>query len=106
MTDWFPDREDERGLLQSVVGPSGKTVAVGGRVLLRPRRRADIMDIVLGGKTATIVSIERDFEDGLHVSVTVDDDPGSDLGCALQPGHRFFFALDEIEPLGSEPGVA
>src|SRR5205085_3289679 len=26
-------------------------------------------------------------------------DPGRDLGLARQPGHRFFFSLEEVEPL-------
>jgi hypothetical protein len=29
----------------------------------------------------------------------VDDDPGKDLGAMRQPGHRFFFGLDDIERL-------
>ena len=29
----------------------------------------------------------------------VDDDPGKDLGALRQPGHRFFFALDDLERL-------
>jgi hypothetical protein len=33
------------------------------------------------------------------VAVTLDDDPGKDLGQARQPGHRFFFKPDEIVPL-------
>jgi hypothetical protein len=48
---------------------------------------------------ATIESIERDFDDRVHVAVTIDDDPGKDLGMARMPGHRFFFGPDEIEPL-------
>jgi hypothetical protein len=29
----------------------------------------------------------------------VDDDPGRDLGALRQPGHRFFFRPEEVEPL-------
>ena len=72
---------------------------IGDHVRLRPRAQADIMDLVLAGKLATIESIERDFEDRVHVAVTVDDDPGKDLGLDRMPGHRFFFAPDEVEPL-------
>lgn len=71
----------------------------GDRVRLRPRRRADIFDIALAGKTATVVSVEEDFEAGLHLCVTIDDDPGRDLGREGKPGHRFFFGLDEVEPV-------
>jgi hypothetical protein len=76
---------------------------LGDRVRMRPRRRADIMDMVLDGRTAVVESIERDYEDVVHVALLVDDDPGKDLGAMRQPGHRFFFSLDDIEPL--EPGT-
>jgi len=66
---------------------------------LRPRGRADIFDIALSGMIATIESIERDFDDHVHVAVTVDDDPGKDFGMQRMPGHRFFFGPDEIVPL-------
>ena len=59
---------------------------------------ADIMDIALdSGKTALIVGIEQDYEDRIHLAVTVDDDPGNDFGRTGQPGHRFFFGIDEVE---------
>jgi hypothetical protein len=70
----------------------------GDRVRLQPRRRADIFDIALAGKLATVVSVEQDFEEGVHLCVTVDDDPGKDLGLEGKPGHRFFFGPDEVEP--------
>jgi hydrogenase maturation protease len=33
------------------------------------------------------------------VTVTLEDDPGRDLGAASVLGHRFFFGLDEVEPV-------
>jgi hydrogenase maturation protease len=39
------------------------------------------------------------MDGAVHLVVTVDDDPGRDLGTAAQLAHRFFFAPDEIEPL-------
>jgi hydrogenase large subunit len=77
---------------------SGARFKKGDRVRLQPRRRADIFDIALAGKLATVVSVEQDFEDGVHLCVTVDDDPGKDLGVEGKPGHRFFFGTDEVEP--------
>ena len=71
---------------------------------MRPRRRADIMDMVLNGRTAVVESIERDYEDVIHVAVLVDDDPGKDLGALRQPGHRFFFSLEDIEPVNAVGG--
>jgi hypothetical protein len=91
---------------QPVMRPGDRTVKLGDielkpgdRVRLRPRRQADIFDMVLAGHTATIEAIEKDFENNYHVAVTIDDDPGRDLGEEHKPGHRFFFSLDEIEPL-------
>jgi hypothetical protein len=71
----------------------------GDRVRLRPKGRADIMDIAFAGMIATIDAIEQDFEGNLHLAVTIDDDPGKDLGALRQPGHRFFFQTHEVEPL-------
>jgi hypothetical protein len=58
------------------------------------------MDIALTGKTAVIEAIEQDYEGKVHVCVVVDDDPGRDIGLMRQPGHRFFFDAEEVEPLG------
>ena len=80
----------------------GVDLRVGDHVRLRPRAGADILDIALGGKSATIESIERDFEDRVHVAVIVDDDPGKEFGLDRMPGHRFFFSPEEVEPLAGE----
>ena len=80
---------------------AGVDLQLGDHVRLRPRARADIMDSVLAGKLATIEAIERDFEDRVHLAVTIDDDPGRDFGLERMPGHRFFFAPDEVELLGN-----
>jgi hypothetical protein len=69
----------------------------GDRVRLRPRAGGDVFDLALAGKTAVIEAIEEDYEGRTHLAVVVDDDPGRDLGMLRQPGHRFFFSLDEVE---------
>jgi hypothetical protein len=74
-------------------------VGPGSRVRLWPRRRADILDIALKGKMATVETIEQDYENRVFLAVTVDDDPGKDFGVQRKPAHRFFFRPDEIEPL-------
>jgi len=80
----------------------GTSVKQGSRVRLRPKPRGDIMDIALAGKTAVIEGIEQDYEGNVHVCVVVDDDPGRDIGLMRQPGHRFFFDAEEVEPLGEK----
>ncbi|MFG2085187.1 MULTISPECIES: hydrogenase maturation protease [unclassified Spirillospora] len=77
----------------------GTEMSQGSRVRLRPRGGADIFDLALVGRTATVERVEEDMEGGLHLVVAVDDDPGRDLGARGQLGHRFFVGLDEVEPL-------
>jgi len=84
---------------------NGVELRVGDPVRLKPRGNADIFDMALSYKLATIESIERDFENRVHVAVTVDDDPGRDFGLERMPGHRFFFRPDELEPLEKQGSV-
>ncbi len=95
-TDW--NSLEGRPQLECVVH-RGIELRVGSAVRLWPKASADIMDIALRGKSATIEAIEQDYEDNIYLAVVVDDDPGRDLGLLRQPGHRFFFSLDEIEAL-------
>jgi hydrogenase maturation protease len=74
------------------------------RVRLRPRAGGDVFDLALAGRTATIEGIDQDLEGNVRLAITVDDDPGRDLGDRRQPGHRFFFAPDEVEPLAGTEG--
>jgi hydrogenase maturation protease len=80
----------------------GIEVKQGSRVRLRPKPGGDIMDIALAGKSAIVESIEQDYEGKTHLGVVVDDDPGRDIGLMRQPGHRFFFTVEEVEPLVAE----
>jgi hypothetical protein len=73
------------------------TVHQGDRVRLCPNPGADIMDIALAGKLATVESVEQDYDGRLHVAVVLEDDPGRELGLMRQPGHRFFFTPEEME---------
>jgi hydrogenase maturation protease len=81
---------------------SGVEVRTGSRVRLRPRKGGDVMDIALAGQVATIEGIEQDYEGKSHVCVVLDQDPGRDMGLLRQPGHRFFFDADEVEPLSED----
>lgn len=69
----------------------------GTRVILRPRRSADAIDMLLHGRSAVVRALERSVDGEVLLAVTIDDDPGSDLGERGLPGHRFFFGLDEVE---------
>lgn len=97
-TGW-EDEPPGGGLQRESVRHRGVTLRCGDRVRLLPKGQADIFDLALRGRIATIQAIEVDYEDNVHLAVVVDDDPGRDLGLARQPGHCFFFGLDDVEPL-------
>jgi hypothetical protein len=78
----------------------------GDCVRLWPQKSADIIDMALKGKVAVIEGIERDFDDNTHVAVVLEDDPGRDLGMLRQPGHRFFFSPEEMEPISLNSEVS
>lgn len=73
----------------------GRTIARGGRVVLRPRRGGDTYDAILAGKAATIERIYVDYEDGVHLGVTIDDDPGQEL--MRDTGRYLYFKPEEVE---------
>lgn len=93
--------------------PGPDTVVVDGvelrrrsRVRLRPRAGGDVFDLALAGRTAFVEGIETDMEGNVQLTITIEGDPGRDLGERRQPGHRFFFAPDEVEPLGEDEPAA
>jgi len=96
MNDWNPIVE--RPPVNSVT-VFGIELRRGDRVRLWPQRSSDIIDLALAGQVAEIESIEQDFDDKIHIAVILDSDPGRDLGLLRQPGHRFFFSPEEVEPL-------
>jgi hydrogenase maturation protease len=78
---------------------NGVTLKAGDRVRIRPKRRADVMDIAIDGKIAIIEAVEEDLDKNVHFAVVLEDDPGRDIGLMRHVGHRFFYAADEVEPL-------
>lgn len=84
---------------------AGPLPAKGARVRLRPRAGGDVLDLILIDKAATVESVEEDLEGKVLVSVVLDDDPGAHLGMMRQPGHRFFFAPEDLEILPDDGTV-
>jgi hypothetical protein len=99
--EWNP-LEEARAPVESVriqdADRGDVDLRVGDRVLLCPRKQADIMDMALAGKVAVIEALEQDFEDQIQLAVVLDDDPGREFGMMRQPGHRFFFSPEEVKP--------
>jgi hydrogenase maturation protease len=67
------------------------------RVRLKPRDTADLWDRALAGRAAQVEAIVQDLEGNVQLAVSVEDDPGRDLGTR----RRFFFTPAEVEPLGA-----
>jgi hypothetical protein len=85
--------------LESVPLANGARLKTGDSVRICPKGRADVMDLALAGREAIIEAIEQDAEDRVHLALVVTDDPGRDLGMLRQPGHRFFYTIEEVEPV-------
>jgi len=79
----------------------GVGIRRGSRVRLRPRTRADLVDGMLQGRIGVVQALEESVDGVIHVAVTLEDDPGRDLGEGRFPGHRFFFTADELEPVAT-----
>ncbi|MEP6950701.1 MAG: hypothetical protein ABI863_15555 [Ginsengibacter sp.] len=74
----------------------GVLYSKGDKVRLKlGQRRSDASDILLNGRIATIEIIHTDYEDNVHIAVTMDDDPGQDLLRDL--GIYFYFNPGEVE---------
>ncbi len=101
MNEWEWQLLEEKNPLKSLE-IQGAQIQCGDRVRLNPKAGGDIFDLALKGKIAAVESIEQDYEGNVHVCVVVEDDPGRDIGLMRQPGHRFFFAPAEVEPISKD----
>ncbi len=97
MNEWEWQLLEDKPSLESV-RVRGVEIKLKDRVRLHPKPGADMMDLALAGKIAIVESIEQDYEGQVQIAVVIEDDPGRDLGFLRQPGHRFFFHVEEIEP--------
>lgn len=98
MNDWEWQLLEEKTPVECLL-VDGVELRPGSRVRLRPRKGGDVFDLALAGKIAVIECIEQDYEGKCHFAVVLEDDPGRDMGMLRQPGHRFFFDPQEVEPV-------
>jgi hypothetical protein len=97
---WDPGADDSVDPETDTVLVGSVEVGRGSRVVLRPgKRRADAFDMFLAGREATVAAVLHDVDEGVHLAVTIDDDPGADLKASH--GRYLYFAPDEVEPLRS-----
>ena len=88
-----PAAEEIPGEQEAVV--AGVTVRRGAKLVLRPRAGADAQDFLLDGRTATLERIYVDYDDVVHLGVTIDSDPMQQL--LRESGRFLFFKSDEVE---------
>jgi hypothetical protein len=98
MNEWEWQLLEEKPQLDEVLTASG-LIKVGDRVRLQPQRGGDALDLLIQGKTAVVEALEQDYDGRIHLAVVIEEDPGRDLGMLRQPGHRFFFSVEEVERL-------
>jgi hypothetical protein len=72
-----------------------ESVGAGSRVLLRPGlRRSDAQDLFLHGRAARVEAVLHDVDGGVHLAVTLEDDPGADI--RREQGRFLYFQPDEV----------
>jgi hypothetical protein len=98
MNEWEWQLLEDKPQLD-VVATGGGLIRKGDRVRLRPRAGGDAFDLLLAGKSAIVEALEQDYEGRVHVAVVIEDDPGFEFGMSRQPGHRFFYSIEEVERL-------
>uniref|UniRef100_A0AAU2JWF4 Uncharacterized protein n=1 Tax=Streptomyces sp. NBC_00049 TaxID=2903617 RepID=A0AAU2JWF4_9ACTN len=95
---WDPARADTADPTRDRISVDGTSVGPGSRVLLRPgRRRTDAQDLFLQGRAALVEAVLHDVDGGVHLAVTVEDDPGADI--RREQGRFLYFQPDEVTPL-------
>jgi hypothetical protein len=75
----------------------GVDVAQGSAVRLHPSGQADAQDMFLDGRRGTVAGVFADVDGGVHLAVTLDDDPAArELNWQ---GRYLYFRPEEVEPL-------
>jgi hypothetical protein len=75
----------------------GVTFVKGSTLLLKPGTDRSVHDRMLDGRRATLERIYIDYDERVHLAVTVDDDPGQQL--MRETGRYLFFFPHEVQPL-------
>jgi hypothetical protein len=88
-----PGAFDNPGVQRATV--EGVMFERGATVVLRPRTDRDFFDRMLDGRRATLERIYIDYDDRVHLAVTVDDDPGQEL--MRETGRYLFFSASEVQ---------
>ncbi|MFB7650730.1 MULTISPECIES: hypothetical protein [unclassified Streptomyces] len=101
---WDPGADDSVDPATDHVLVDGHHVRAGSRVVLRPRlRHTDAQDLFLSGRRALVEAVLHDVDGGVHIAVTVEDDPGADI--RREQGRYLYFQPDEVDVADTEEAV-
>ncbi|MFC8066026.1 hypothetical protein [Streptomyces sp. NPDC057293] len=101
---WDPGADDSVDPATDHVLVDGHHVRAGSRVVLRPRlRHSDAQDLFLSGRRALVEAVLHDVDGGVHIAVTVEDDPGADI--RREQGRYLYFQPDEVDVADTEEAL-
>ena len=94
---WDPASDESVDPWTDSVCVEGIELARGSAVRLHPSGQADAQDMFLNGRRGTVAGVFADVDGGVHLAVTLDDDPAaSEL---MWQGRYLYFRTDEVEPM-------
>ncbi len=95
---WDPEADASVDPARDKVPVDGTMVGAGDRVVLRPgKRRTDAQDLFMHGRAARVEAVLHDVDGGVHLAVTLEGDPGTEIRRAQ--GRFWYFQPDEVAPL-------
>ncbi|GAB2445758.1 hypothetical protein [Streptomyces incanus] len=98
---WDPGADASVDPARDHVLVDGRKVRAGSRVVLRPRlRHSDAQDLFVAGRRALVEAVLHDVDGGVHIAVTLEDDPGADI--RREQGRYLYFQPDEVDVVDRE----
>lgn len=91
------DPPDEPLPEEATAQACGVTIGRGSHVIVRPRRRADSIEVLIAGRTALVEGVYHDLDGRVLVAVVLDDDASGALHAEL--GRFFYYGPEELEPV-------
>ncbi|MET8111611.1 hypothetical protein [Streptomyces prasinus] len=93
---WDPGADASVDPARDHVLVDGREVRAGSRVVLRPGpRHSDAQDLFVAGRRALVEAVLHDVDGGVHIAVTLEDDPGADI--RREQGRYLYFQPDEVD---------
>ena len=98
---WDPASDESVDPWTDSVWVEGIELTQGSAVQLHPSGGADAQDMFLDGRCGIVAGVFADVDGGVHLAVTLHDDPAaSEL---MWQGRYLYFRPDEVEPIPGGP---